>query len=320
MTNQDISNIASIRFKCLKRKRHCMYPGCAVDSINSHLLQRNGVINNIVENGHVYELSKRDFFSNLSNGISFKKVGVKNAISYHLFCANHDTCLFKPIEGKVIDYDDYYSQILFTYRTVCTDIRKNEINLDFYDSLLEQSFCSNEFGSQLISCKNGCLSNIRDYSFYKEELEKELLSPTGRFDFKHYSYPRIDLFASSAFSYIVYDNYMKKVMDPQAWECCFLNIIPNKYRTDIIIGYHRDHTNPLLIDLSQRLLNLNLNQLGYELTNLFAFHVEDWGMSPSLFNRISQERKDTFINIFTQYVMCHDASIWVDFNLFEGTI
>lgn len=319
MKKQEISNMASLRFKCNKRNRQCMCPGCSENAINSHLLQRNGVLNHVAEDGHVYELSKSNYYNNSTNGISFRRIGINNAHSYHLFCFNHDTTLFKPIEGTSLDYNNYNHQLLFTYRTICTDIRKKEIDLNYYDDLIQKYFYDKEKRARILIGKCGCLDNIRDYTFYKKEVERELLYSIGSFVFEHYTYPKIGLYASSAFSYIEYNDYEKKVMDSNPWECCFLNIIPTQYNTEIIIGYHRDYTNSNLIDLSKKLYDSNQTQLGLELTNLLL-HVDDWGLSPSLFKRIPQERKDRFLIIFTQYLMNYDSSLWVDFDLFEGVL
>lgn len=72
-------------------------------TINSHLLQRHGVLDNIIEDGHMYELRVRDIFkwSKDVPPVVFKKVGLNDAISYPLFCNHHDTELFLDIEKMI---------------------------------------------------------------------------------------------------------------------------------------------------------------------------------------------------------------------------
>lgn len=67
-----------IRKNALNMNWQCMVDGCTEDAINSHLLQRHGVLDNIIENGHMYELRIRDVFKWRKDvpPVVFKKVGL----------------------------------------------------------------------------------------------------------------------------------------------------------------------------------------------------------------------------------------------------
>jgi hypothetical protein len=41
---------------------NCLFKGCQDNAINSHLLQRNGILNNLIEDGHLIEIKANDFF------------------------------------------------------------------------------------------------------------------------------------------------------------------------------------------------------------------------------------------------------------------
>lgn len=92
-----------IRKNALNMNWKCMVDGCPEKTINSHLLQRHGVLDNIIEDGHMYELRVRDIFkwSKDVPPVVFKKVGLNDAISYPLFCNHHDTELFLDIEKMI---------------------------------------------------------------------------------------------------------------------------------------------------------------------------------------------------------------------------
>lgn len=50
------NNVKKIKFKCSEQ-------GCSEHAINSHLLQKNGVLNTISDNGHLIQLrTKKCFF------------------------------------------------------------------------------------------------------------------------------------------------------------------------------------------------------------------------------------------------------------------
>lgn len=100
----------------------CIECGCNKLAINSHLLQRHGILSNIVENGHLTEVKGADMMrwdENNANVFQFKKIGLQQAISLKIFCNNHDTTLFYDIEHGDVNFDDYWVQLLYSSRSVC---------------------------------------------------------------------------------------------------------------------------------------------------------------------------------------------------------
>ena len=160
-----------IRKNALNMNWKCMVDGCPEKTINSHLLQRHGVLDNIIEDGHMYELRVRDIFkwSKDVPPVVFKKVGLNDAISYPLFCNHHDTELFLDIEKNDPDVDDYRSQLLFSYRSVCAEMRKKEIEIDVNQRQL-RSRILNLDSFYLKECIRGLEIGIKDLKFYEEQL------------------------------------------------------------------------------------------------------------------------------------------------------
>ena len=131
-TNDTVKILAAIQKNMDKKSWPCIYGGCDQHAINSHLLQRHGVLDRVVENGHLYEVKRCDYYKwNRNPPIEFKMVGLNRAISLPLFCHEHDSRLFRSIEQDEIDCSDYRMQLLLSYRTVCAEIRKKEMNIEF---------------------------------------------------------------------------------------------------------------------------------------------------------------------------------------------
>lgn len=125
----------------IKEKWSCMFPNCKHHAINSHILQRHGILDNIAENGHFYQLYPLSAFDVKRTGkyVDFKKIGLNNGFSWPLFCKEHDSKLFEDIERKSnIDICDYKVQLLFTYRTLCSELRKLQMQLCFYKKYSEE--------------------------------------------------------------------------------------------------------------------------------------------------------------------------------------
>ena len=292
-----------------------MCPHCTNPAINSHLLQRHGVLSHIVEKGHLYEIGREDFYKWDENSpIKIKKVGLQQAISFPLFCNKHDTELFAPIEGDLIDFEDYRSQLLFSYRGLCSEIRKKEFNqirnVAFYEGVIKDA----------VTAGTDC--GLNDLRYYKNLFEQELDFATQKFKFFHFSYPLIKVCTSGTASYEPVDygdeSSVKKTLMKQVLDGFFINIIPQVNALEIIIGYHENHANAALRKYVESWQNLSLEELQLKLTDLFASKLEMWCISPSIFENISDEKKQKFMDIIEKIQLdwYYDIRNDVTFNLF----
>ena len=271
-----------------KKKWKCLCPNCQKAAINSHLLQRNGILDHVAENGHLYEVRIKDVYRRINDDeiVEIKKVGIGQAISCPLFCSEHDSALFKPIEGKLIDFDDYHSQLLFSYRSLCSEIRKKEFNIERYNGTLIEDNVKFEL---LLGEKLG----LEDLRYYKGVFETEIVKPQNNFTFLHLTYPFIPVFASGASTYFMLDdsfvNFTEGIQNDQIIDCFFINIIPQKNSLEIIIGYNNEHTNDCLDKFTQSWKNLSTNQLFNKIVDLFNYSIESWGMSPSFYKELLEK-------------------------------
>lgn len=315
--------LADSQRRISKIKWPCMCPKCSEKAINSHLLQRHGILSHVTEDNHLYELVREDAFKWHENyPVKFKKVGLNNAISYPLFCDRHDTEIFLPIETGTIDFDDYKSQLLFSYRAVCAEIRKKEINLL---KIQENAANIEEMGvvgeAQLLGNEKG----IKDLNYYKYLLEDELKTLKKKFIFYHFSYPALDIYTSASMSYEIFDScndrQVEAAISKKVWDGLFIHIIPQQDSTEILIGYHKNHTSRDMEEYVNSWKGLGMDEIGYKLTDLFVAHVEDWGMSPRLFEKISEDRFVKFFEFQVKYsTLIAEQKTNVGYNLFEGLL
>lgn len=268
-----------------KKKRPCLCPNCQKTAINSHLLQRNGILDNVAENGHLYEARIKDVYRRINEKgiVELKKVGIGQAISYPLFCSEHDSTLFKPIEGKNVDFDDYHSQLLFSYRSLCSEIRKKEVNIDRYNGELTD-------GDDKFDLLLGTKLGLWDLKHYKGLFETEITEPQNKFTFLHLTYPFIPVYASGLSSYFLYDGIIVDctygVPYDQIIDSFFINIIPQKNSLEIVIGFCKDHANDSLRTFIHSWENLTVDQLINKIADLFRYSLESWGMSPSFYKQL----------------------------------
>ena len=98
--------IAQIDKNVKHKQWECLIDGCSEIAINSHLIQQNGLLNNISINGHLIELRMRDAFkwNKEESPIVFQQIGIRKALSYKVFCNKHDTQIFKPIESNNVEF------------------------------------------------------------------------------------------------------------------------------------------------------------------------------------------------------------------------
>ena len=308
------------------KKWECLFPECNNSSINSHLLQVNGILNNIVENGHLYEIGANDIFSFEEKGITtFNKKGINQAISDHLFCNTHDTQIFKDIESASIDLFKYKTQLLFSYRSLCGELRKKMKNVDFFERLINVKAVPIENFYDLESLKKEIIGNkigVEHMTIYKTNMELEIFSNSiPKFKFYTYQFPEMKICVSAIFSPIhMTDIILSKQLYPEnPLKNVFINVIPHESKLTIIIGYHVDFADDWIRNYVALWGEIEGVELQKQLTNLLTTKVETWSISPSLFEKITESSKQKLKKYWQENANNLLADQIVNFNLFEGT-
>lgn len=321
MSNQKqvMTELRKLRKQIAKKKWLCMYDGCKEEAIKSHILQRHGILDNITEDNHMYELRPKDIFRWDANmmPMEFRKVGINEAISQPLFCSHHDTDVFIDIEKVEPNLSVYRNQLLFTYRTVCSEIHKKNFEIAFNRRLKSDQNLTFDKGP-LNNIIKGYEHGIDDLKTYENLLLGELKNPTNAFIFNLYNFPFIPIYASSPFSFET--DKSKLISSTSTWTGAFFHMIPLPRHTQILVGYHKDYNSADL----QKFLSLwntkDMKKLGINLTDLFSQRIESFGMSIPLYKSLKQENIGKFFDFMKESFETYNMKRQPDFNLFEGSV
>ena len=158
---------------------------CKGSIIKAHTIQRNGGLNVIASNGHVYSLlqSRKLFEEDKYNPETGpNKVGIGEASTFAGFCAHHDDEVFAPVEKQ--PFQGTLEQIgLLGYRAVCHELFLKECSLEVAKILrdLDRSFPVSQqvIHQQLISWwESGIVKAIEEIQVLKSFYESLVLGPS----------------------------------------------------------------------------------------------------------------------------------------------
>jgi len=301
------------------KERLCMFGDCNKKAINSHVLQKNGILNQISENDHLFQLVPANAFNFQKTGyVQIKRIGIKEAYSFKGFCQKHDSEVFKPIESKnKLDLYNPYHQALFSYRGLCQEIRKKEISLEFVKKGL--LFFKTKRSSPVAE---GFKAGIKDLTFFKNELEYAISKQDFRkFFFSTVELPKIDLCISSPL-------YVGKKGNPQNLEereenyqyplaTSFINIFPLKNKSYFIGGFHKEYPCTWIENKLKKLSYSKSKAINKELSDLVVLLLEFWAMSPKLYNSIPKDLIRKYLQTFSKNVYNNSFEMKTKINLFE---
>lgn len=319
---QDLKILQSIFKNARTKKYKCLL--CEQTSINSHLLQKNGILNFISSNNHIIQIKGNDFFKTEKDGIiGIKPIGINNAMSHRLFCATHDSKIFAPVETKKQNLSDYGSQLLFSYRSLCAELRKKMINVDIFERIINSSQFALNFEfleicqSQIQANKKG----IQDLKWYKNTMEIEINNSYNAKDyiFKKIDYDFIPISASAVYSPINPTEHTLKVLkdSEQVLNYIFINLIPQEDKLTLVIGYHKLKKNTWIVEYIASWKELSEVNFKNKLTDLFATKIETWAISPDYWRELKEKNIKVFIDYWNENADNLRITQSVDFNLFE---
>ena len=304
-----------------QKKWNCIVDNCSQAAINSHLLQRNGILDKVIEGGHMIELTKKNLFS---DKFILKDVGVKDAISISLFCNICDTKLFKEIETEPIHFYNYRTQLLFSYRATCAEIRQKEKNIEFYSRILNANTldiknrnpeAADLMKTVIVSSKVG----IKDLSFYKEQFEDYLMNGgEENFIFTTIPYYPLKVCASAMTSPLLPEEEENPnvVYGGKVWNSVFINLIPQTDNLYVIIGYHKDCSNDWIQNYKNSWNTNNKEQQQLNISDLLATRILHWGISRSIHSKIPEEIKQKLTEFWDNNLMEFSTELKFNYNLF----
>ena len=310
--------IAQISKNLKDKKWNCLIDGCDEVAINSHLIQQNGLLSNITYNGHLVELKMMDAnkWDDKKLPFEFGTVGIKQALSHKVFCNKHDTEIFKPIEKDTENFDSYEAFLLFSYRAVCAEIRKKEVNIEQFTRILNANSLKGKIDPEYLNLNiEGNRLGVDDLLVLKKELEQEIENNTDKYKYFIYKYPKLEVYASAVFSANDLDIF-SHVSEPDL-DNIYIHFLPLEDEFLILVGYHSERVSQKIIAYCNSWENLTLENLQKKLTTLFVTNVENWGLSTELYKTLSDNNKSRYIKTLTENENLFGVSKDMNFNLFE---
>jgi hypothetical protein len=310
----------------MNKKRSCMYAGCDQIAIKSHVLQKNGILREISVDNHLMTLARPNIMDMGNGNIhKFKKMGVNDVYTFPGFCNAHDTSIFSPIEtNEQIDFNNPLHQALFSYRGLCQELFRKQTVIEYQSQTM--MLLPKEVRHLFQANMDGSKANLINGDFFKPELERAIQhNEFSKFTFKTIRIPKIDLCISVPLNLhkpepipenVDYEEWKSK--KPQLYPTGFVNVIPFKDSTYVILGYHNDYPCNWTTALIAKLSAGDKNEIFKELSDLVVLRLEFWVMSPKLFAQIPAHTIEKYKEIFTTHLFSHDEDLKTELNLFEG--
>lgn len=310
--------IAQIKKNIKSKQWQCLIDGCDELAINSHLIQQNGILNNITIDGHLIELKMVDAYKWNKNEapITFQRIGIKHALTHKVFCNYHDTSIFQPIENQNTDFEKYESFLLFSFRAVCAEIRKKTISIEQYTRMINANTLTGIIDKDRLQEQlDGNALGITDLNVLKKELEDEINNMQGSYTFYSFKYPKLDIYASAVFSATGID--FSRDNGDLDLENIYIHILPLNENLLILVGFNNKFTSEATSSYCKSWGGLSNAELEIKLTTLVSTNIENWGTSLTRFENIKEHNKKKYISALIENINYFGITEVLNFNLFE---
>lgn len=266
-----------------KKINKCYHPNCSEKSINSHILQKNGILSSIAKENHLWEHVLNQF---KEPHYQFKRTGINEIFSFNCFCQKHDSELFKAIENNNINFDDYKSCLLFTLRTIYNEKFRKEVNVHIYNCVLNSEL-SPFMNLELLK---GTLEQeklgIKDIESNENDIWKDLYGNTESFVFEFRELSKIELCLSAFYNYetsLEMNQYRFKYgKDMERISEIFINLFPYNGKSMLLMGYNKKDEKTVKADF-YTYFKESEKRVQRKLTNLFLFACETWVISEKFY-------------------------------------
>lgn len=306
----------------VNKKRECIL--CDNLAINSHLLQKNGILSHIQDKGHVKQLKFNDIYkSNEEDGIIISNVGLKKAMTYKVFCNSHDTEIFKEIESTEINLENYRTNILLTYRALCAEIIKKDISIEYINKIKNASYFKLQFDflKNIEFTLNENLKSRKELIWYKNELENEISNEENEnFVFKTFKLKHIPICASAIYS-PAFEPHINKIVfkNKERLDYISINLIPLKENLYLSLGYHKKQNNHWITDYINSWENVEDNEVTTKVTEIVSTKIENWAISPIYYDNIDKNEINKFKRYWNENYYNINVNQKIDFDIFHNS-
>ncbi|WP_024980468.1 hypothetical protein [Flavobacterium succinicans] len=316
--NHQIAKVFSeCREKAMLNTNDCFTPNCNEKSINSHILQRNGILSSIAIDNHLWALKVDDFKLPF---VEFKRIGLKKIYTYLGFCNPHDDKLFKKIETQDLDFDDYETNLLFTLRTICNEIWLKKVAIKTHNCII-----NSELLIDRKNLKDGIAQNeiaIKDLSFFENYIWKDLKENTKSFTFRFREISKQEICLNAILTYETTQEIIEFIKKNGAQidrlSSIFISFFPYKNKSILMMGYHNDDEKKVKSFVNEFFIE-NEKRVERKITNLILFHCETWVCSDKFHNDKIKGLEELFFKAITFFPseIKNERNIF-DINLFDN--
>lgn len=317
--------MTEIEFKNIFRKhelasrnkgRICFLNECEEKAISSHLLQKNGILNRIATNSHLYQFIRNPYYT---EPFFFEKIGINKAFAFPGFCDLHDTKIFKEIETSRLDFTNYRTNLLFSYRILANEIRKKEILIDQFIMHLNElnQYLDNLQLAYLDQTILGYKQSLKDGEYFLSKFYSDLQTSTKNFCFKIIELPYIEICASGVYTYETTKeiNEIPDSLCNEPLTDIYFNLLPIENHSIAIFGCLIEMKEKCWDHISSFCIQDNKKALK-KISDLLLTNIENWLCSESVFRQL--ENCQSEINFIYQESVCStDERRALSFNLFD---
>jgi hypothetical protein len=300
MKNDSAEKIIANINKNVKNKQWvCLIEGCEKPAINSHMLQRNGILNNVAENFHVCEVKAIDVYAwkdkNLPKDIlQIKAIGILHSHAYPTLCSSHDTAIFKPIEIHPVNFKNYKNSLLFAYRTLISLYRKEQIVLEKDSRMVNSQVLQSNLEAKMELEKISKRLKIQNHllELRKKDMESiasDLESVSESFVNYCFDYPPLKVYASGS------------LLCPEMLEHVFINIFPYNERTFVLLTTRKTESN-WKSEFINSWKDLEEQQFKKRLTGFLTRQCENWGISPLIAENLNPDLRSKLYSARTEFL------------------
>jgi hypothetical protein len=295
----------------------CFTNGCLSRSSRNHLLQKNGIISQIIENKHVWELRTNRF--RIPNYYSLEKIGWEQAMAMYGYCPDCDNQIFSSIEKPTARLPETLADVCrYSLRPIVHEIRKKEGNLKFLKSRdsaeIHKIECALPKISPVDEARYGIYSLKSLASVFTEGLSKSIpISYVFR------ELPRIEICASSILIHpMLYkcqlnsekSDFLSQISSISQQSFNVVNLFPFDNKS-ILISVTHSESNESSHAFQKIIQQAEIPGLTRVVSNMLIAQIEDWAISDKLYSKLPEN----FAEMITYAKLNQGQNFYKDFNL-----
>lgn len=273
------------RTEAIANITECLHPQCSDNSINSHILQRNGILTPLIDDGFIMQMEINPYEDPPN---FFKRKSAKQAFAFNCFCSVHDDQIFKPIEVHPIDFELYENRLLFLVRSKYNEKFRKLVVLDILDKVISHfkdngNLTAVQYYEQKRAFTQLGLGDIKNY---EDLIWKDLNKGSESLIIERREIDFLPICMASFFDYETTNETnayrLANGKEMEELSSIFITAFPYDNRSQMILAYKKSDE-VTLKHYVNTFLKESQKRIERKLTNLMLFQCETWVMSEEFY-------------------------------------